>query len=221
MSLTPTYPPTFSPAYKPIILTLTSDVRNDGSTGSSKTITAVNNENGFAELNFSAPHLLLKGDFVLITAAPGATYLLGVAKVISVSSSTQVVINTAFITGLSSNGTVYKYLSNYTAIINTYIYVESAPTTPQLVSQNTVIPRKNLTSGFLYFEIDVSAIIKSYNYEGLNADDVLSSDLYPLDSNPVAQLNNKSFVKFHNSFAEAYDNPVGGEAEYQPQHPTT
>lgn len=218
--LTPTYPDTFSAAYNPIILTLTSDVRNDGSQGSAKTISAAANENGFTKLTFTAPHVLLKGDFILITAAPGASYLLGVAKVIAVSSSTVLVINKAFITGISSNGTVYKYLNNYTAIINTYIYVEAAPTTPELVSQNTVIPKKNLTTGFLYFEIDLSTIITSYNYEGLGIDDVLSSDLYPLDSNPVAQLNNKSFVKFHNDFAEAFDNPVGGESEYQPQNPT-
>lgn len=218
--LTPTYPPTFNAAYNPIIITLTSDVRNDGSTGSAKTINAVSNENGFAELTFTAPHTLLKGDFVLITSAPGASYLLGVAKVITVSSSTVIVINKAFITGISSNGTVYKYLNNYTAIVNTYIYVEAAPTTPELISSNTIIPKKNITTGFLYFEFDVSSIIKSYNYEGLGIDDVLSSDLYPLNSNPVAQLNNKSFVKFHNDFAEAFDNPVGGVSEYQPQNPT-
>lgn len=220
MSLTPTYPPTFNAAYNPIILTLTSDVRNDGSQGSAKTISSASNENGFAELIFTAPHSLLKGDYILITSAPGADYLLGVSKVISITSSTELVINKAFITGISSNGTVYKYLNNYTAIVNTYIYVEAAPTTPELISSNTIIPRKNITTGFLYFEFDVSSIIKSYNYEGLGIDDILSSDLYPLDSNPVAQLNNKSFVKFHNDFAEAFDNPVGGEAEYQPQNPT-
>lgn len=219
--LTPTYPQTYSPAYNPILLTLVSDVRNDGTIGAAKTIDNITNNNGFAEINFTTNHGLVKGDFILITLAPDADYLLGKFLVIEVPDSDTIVINLPYQTDITANGTAYEYYNNYTAIIYTYIYVDAAPTTPNLVVTTTLVPKKNLTTGFLFFEADLSSTLVNFNYEGLNASDVLGSDLYPLDSNPVAQINKKSFVKYHVEFAEAYDNPVNGSAEYVPQNPTT
>jgi hypothetical protein len=221
MALTPVYPEDIAPAYNPIILRLDSNVTNSSTTGSSKSLTSVTNNGGFAQLNFSAPHTLVKGDYVIVFTSPGALGLLGVGLVTVLVDSDSIVINKPFVSNITSNGSVFKYLNNYSAIVNTYIYVEDAPTTPELVSSTTVIPKKNLSTGFLYFEVDIAPILKNFNYDGLAADDVMSSDLYPLDSNPVAQINKKSFVKYHVAFAEAYDNPVGGESEYVSQNEQT
>lgn len=214
MALTPIYPDDITPAYNPIILRLDSDVRNDSTTGSIKSISGVDNNGGFAQLDFGGAHGLLKGDYILITVSPGAVGLLGVALVTEIIDTMVLVINKPFINVPTGTVNAYKYYNNYTAVVNTYIYVDDAPTTPELVSVNTIIPKKNLTTGFFYFQLDVSGILNKFNYEGLSADDVMSSDLYPLDSNPVAQINKKSFVKYHLAFAEAYDNPVGGTPEY-------
>lgn len=221
MALTPVYPEDIAPAYNPIILTLTSDVTNNSTTGTSKTITSVTNNGGFAQLNFSAAHSLLKGDYVLVVGAPGANGLLGVSLVTTLVDSDSIVINKPYTNNIGSNGSAFKYFNNYSAVIYTYVYIDDAPTTPELVASTTVIPKKNLTTGFFYFEIDIAPILKNFNYEGLGADDVMSSDLYPLDSNPVAQVNKKSFVKYHVAFAEAYDNPVGGQSEYVTQNEQT
>lgn len=221
MSLTPTYPDTIAPAYNPIILTLVSDITNLSTQGAVKTITSVTNNGGYAQLNFSAAHGLVKGDFVLITVAPDAPGLLGVGLITELTDADSVVINKPFVNNISANGNAFKYISNYSAVIYTYVYIDDNPILPNLVSTNTIIPKKNLSTGFLYFEIDLAPILNKFNYEGFAADDVMSSDLYPLDSNPVAQINKKSFVKYHVEFAEAYDNPIGGDPGYVEQLPQT
>lgn len=211
MALTITPPAEYAPAYNPVIVTAQSDVRDDFTTGASIGIDVVSSSNGFAQLTTGAPHGLLRGDYILITSAPGATDLVGVALITSVPDSDNIVIDRPFVTGLSSSGTLYKYISNYTCLLKFYIYVSSAPSTTVLVATKSLKPK--FEAGYCVFYIDLSGLIKSYNYEGLEQGDVLSSDLY--EGTEAVQVNEKSFVKYGFECFEAFDNPVGGSPVYQ------
>lgn len=211
MTLVVTPPAEYSAAYNPVIVTAQSDVRDNFTTGSPIEITSVTSNGGFTQLLMDSPPALLQGDYILITSAPGAEYLEGVSLIIRVIDTDNIVINKPFVTGLSASGTVYKYISNYTCLVKFYIYVSAAPSTAVLVATKSLKPK--FESGYCKFYIDLSGLIKSYNYKGLSPSDILSSDLYTT-TDPV-QINEKSFVKYGFECFEAFDNPVGGEPVYQ------
>ena len=211
MALTITPPSEYSAAYNPVVVTATSDVRDDFTTGSSYAIDTVTSASGFAQLTLDSPHTFLQGDFVLITSAPGAEYLEGVSLVTSVPDTDNIVINKPFLTNVSSGGLIYKYISNYGMLLKFYVYVTTAPSTEVLVATKTLKPK--FSGGFCVFYADLSGLIQSYNYEGTDSDDVLSSDLY--EATEAVQVNEKSFVHYGFECFEAFDNPVGGEPVYQ------
>lgn len=212
MALTITYPNSITPAFNPVVIEATSNVRDDYTIGSAKTISSISQSGGFAVLNFSASHSLLKGDFVLITSAPGSLESLGVALVTQVIDSDSVKVNIPFFASLTSSGTAYKYISNYACVVDLYVYYISAPTTPVYIGQ--IKQRPKFLNGFCFFEIDVSGIFKSYNFSGPGSDKVLSWDIFPA-TNPSIQSNTKSFVKWGIDVYEGFDNPSGGVPEWQ------
>jgi hypothetical protein len=210
MALTITHATDYAPAYNPVMVSAVSTVRDDFTLGSAKTITVVTNASGYVQLTFSASHNLIQGDFVLITSAPGTEGIETVGYVTSVPTGTSLVTNIPYITGLSSNGTAYKYIKNYSCIVKFYIYIASAPSTALLAATKLVRPK--FVAGFCNFDIDLSGLIQSYNYEGFAPSDVLSSDLYT--SGVLLQKNRQSFVKYGYELFEASDSPIGGEAEF-------
>lgn len=216
MALTITHATNYAPAYNPVVVSAVSTVRDDFTLGSAKTITVVTNTSGYVQLTFSASHGLIKGDFILITSAPGTEAIETVGYITSVPTATSIVTNIPYVTGLSSNGTAYKYIKNYSCIVRFYVYTSDAPSTEKLAA--TKIVRPKFAGGFCKFDIDLSGLIQSYNYEGFTPSDVLSSDLY--DSGVLLQYNRKSFVKYGYELFEASDSPIGGEAEYVENTPT-
>lgn len=210
MALTVTSPQEYSAAYNPVIVKAQSDVRDDFTIGAAKTVTVVTSASGFASLTFSANHGLIKGDYILITSAPDASSILGIALVTSVPTLTSLVINKAFSTGISSNGTAYKYISNYSCLTKFFVYYSSAPLVAVQVASKTLKPK--FENGFCVFYIDLAGLIQSYNFEGDGVDDVLSSDIYV--GGGGIQVNEKSFVKYGFECFEAFDNPVGGIPSY-------
>lgn len=212
MALTILFPGNVTPAYNPIIVSATSNVRADFTIGSAKTISSISQSGGYAVLNFTAAHGLLKGDFVLITSAPGATEYQTKALVIAVLDSDSVKISLVYTNAITSNGTAYKYINNYSCQVKFYIYVNAAPTTEIYVASKTVVPK--FVGGFCYFEIDVAPLVKAYNFEAYEEAEVLGWDLFsPDDVSP--KINNHSFVKWGIELFEAFDNPAGGFPEYQ------
>lgn len=214
MALTITYPDEITPSHNPIIISAVSDVSDKFTIGSSLDFISVGNDAGFAEIVFDYPVTLLKGDYIFIAkgSAPGAEYLEGVSLIIKKTSSDTYTINKPFQTNISSNGQAYKYLNNYTCLLKFYIYVTSAPTTAIYVASKTIVPK--FVGGFCYFEIDVSNLVKAFNFEAYDVDEVLSWDLRPIGSELLI-INNHSFVKWGVELFEAFDNPSGGLPEYQ------
>lgn len=211
MALTITPPAEYAPAYNPIIVTAVSDVRDDFTTGTQDDLDSVTSNGGFVQIAVGGGgNTYLKGDYILITSAPGAEPLEGVALITEVLGSDNYVINKPFTTGLSGAGSLYKYISNYSMLLKFYIYVTAAPTTAVLVATKTLKPK--FLNGFCVFYSDLAPLIQSYNYAGLNADDVMSSDLY--EGTEAVQVNTKSFVKYGFECFEAFDNAVGGEPVY-------
>lgn len=212
MALTITYPNAITPAFNPVLITATSTVRDDYTIGSAKTITSITQSGGFCVLNFSAGHSLLKGDFVLITSAPGSEEIIGVGLVTQIIDSNSLKINIPFVASLTSNGTAYKYIANYSCVVDLYVYYNSAPSTAVYIGQK--IQKPKFVGGFCYFEIDVASIIKSYNFKQSGSSEVLSWDLYEYATTGL-QINTKSFVKWGVELAEGFDNPSGGVPEWQ------
>ena len=212
MALTITAPDEYSAAYNPIVVEAVSTVRDDFTTGMEDTIDSITSNSGFVQLTLgSGSNTYLKGDYMLITSAPGAETLEGVALITEVVTTDVYVINKAFTTGLSAVGAVYKYISNYSMLLKFYIYVTSAPSTAVLVATKTLKPK--FSGGFCVFNADLSGLIQSYNYEGTDPDDVMNSDIYI--GAGALQINNKSFVKYGFECFEAFDNPVGGTPVYE------
>lgn len=207
MALTITPPAEYAAAYNPLVITATSDVRDDFTTGASFGIDMVTSSGGFVQITSDAPTGLLQGDFILITSAPGIDSLVGVALITNIVDTDNFVINKPFTTGLSAAGTAFKYISNYSMLLKFYIYVTSAPTTAVLVATKLLKPK--FVGGFCVFYSDLAPLIQAYNYAGLEAGDVLSSDLY--EATEAVQVDEKSFVKYGFECFEAFDNPVGGE----------
>lgn len=216
MALTITHATNYAPAYNPVVVSAVSTVRDDFTLGLAKTVTVVTNTLGYVQLTFSANHNLVKGDFVLITSAPGTEGIETVGYVTSVPTATSLVTNIPYITGLSSNGTAYKYIKNYSCVVRFYVYTVDAPSTAKLAA--TKIVRPKFVGGFCQFDIDLAGLIQSYNYEGFTPSDVLSSDLYT--ANNILQNNRKSFVKYGYELFEASDSPIGGDAEFVENNPT-
>lgn len=206
MTLTITQPARVTPAYNPIIIEAVSDVSSDFTIGSAILFDSISSNNGNCELAFSDPHGLLKGDYLLITEAPDAEYILGVALVTKVIDTTTLVINKVFVNDLSATGTLFKYLNNYSAYIKFYVYTDDAPTTPKFALDLTLKPK--FEGGFCKFDIDVSSIVRNYCFRGFNVDDVLKYNLIP--SNQYTFINKKSFVHWGTEISEAFDNPQGG-----------
>ena len=211
MALTVTSPSEYSAAYNPVIVQAVSDVRDDFTIGASIGMDVVASASGFVQITTDAPHGLLQGDYILITSAPGVTTLEGVALITSVVDSDNIIINKPFTTGISSAGTLYKYISNYSMLLKFYVYITTAPSTAVLVATKTLKPK--FSGGYCVFYSDLSGLIQSYNYEGRGSDDVLSSDLYLLTD--AVQVDEKSFVKYGFETFEAFDNPVGGTPVYE------
>lgn len=214
MSLTITPPPGYTAGFNPIIVHATSNVRENYTIGDvlGDAIDAITSNNGYAQLTFISDHFLLKGDYILITSAPGSEGLEGIALVTQIINDSNIVINRPFITGLSDQGFAYKYLNNYNAISRFYIYVNANPTTPLLVSTKTLKPK--FVDGFCEFEIDMSGLVKEYNFVAHKPEEVLWGDLYPLDGLGL-QVDKKSFIKWGYELFEAFDNPVGGLPQYE------
>lgn len=212
MSLSVTPPADFSPAYNPVLVEAVSNVRDDFTTGSALEITAVTESNGYSILTFGTAHGLLQGDYILVTLAPDADYLLGVALVTEVIDVDNVLTNKIFLTGVSGNGEAFKYISNYSLLLKFYIYITTDSGTPILSA--TKILKPFFSGGFCNFRIDLSNLIQGYNFAGYDADDVLSSDIFPIGGTG-SQPNNKSFVKYGFECFEAFDNPIGGDPVFE------
>lgn len=209
MALTITAPDQYAAAYNPLVITATSDVRDDFTTGLAVEITSITSNGGFAQITIDNVSSIdyLQGDYFLITSAPGVESIEGVALITSVIDIDNYVINRPFTTGLSSVGECFKYISNYSMLLKFYIYVTTAPSTAVLVATKLLKPK--FAGGFCVFYADVAPLVQSYNYAGLEAGDVLSSDLY--EATEAVQVNTKSFVKYGYEAFEAFDNPVGGQ----------
>lgn len=218
MTLVITSPPAITAAYNPIIIVANSNVRDDGTIGpaAGTGIDAVTNTGGYATLTFLSDHGLLLGGYIKITSAPGQPNLVGIALITKVVSTDTIVINKPYPGAISSAGIVYRYISNYNAQLSFYIYVNSAPNTPLLAATKTVKPR--FASGFCLFEIDVSGLVRGFNYNAYTAKDVLTSDLYPITGTSL-HFDKKSFVKWGFEIIEAFDGPIGGIPEYQTGDP--
>jgi hypothetical protein len=213
MALTVTSPSEYSAAYNPVIVQAVSDVRDDFTIGDIMVVTDISSSSGFAKITIDniGSFVFLQGDYVLLTSLPGSESIEGVALITSVIDIDNFVINKPFITGLSSNGSLYKYISNYSMLLKFYVYITTAPSTAVLVATKTLKPK--FLSGYCVFYSDLSGLIQSYNYEGTTTDDVLSSDLYV--ATEAVQVDKKSFVKYGFECFEAFDNPVGGTPVYQ------
>lgn len=211
MALTITYPNRVTPAYNPILIEAISDVTRDFTIGIAKGFDTVSSANGFCRLDFLFDHNLQSGDYILITSAPGAEQVEGVALVTSIIDSDSLVINKPFTTGLSALGEAFKYLNNYNAYVKIYVYTEDAPTTPKFVGDKTL--KAKFEGGFCKFVIDMASIVRGFNWDAYAPNEVLKWDLIPSGSTHF--VNKKSFVHWGVEISEAFDNPAGGTPQYE------
>ncbi len=212
MALTITAPDRLTPAYNPVIILATSDVRSDYTIGSIDDIDTITSNAGFVQLALgSGGNTYLKGDYILIVNAPGAEYLLGVALITKVVSLDTYVINKPFVTGLTSTGQLYKYLNNYSAYLKFYVYTEDAPSTAKFAGDKILKPK--FEGGFCKFIIDMAGMIKDFNYDDFTPSEVLKYDLIP--ANQYTFVNKKSFVIWGYELTEAFDNAVGGNPVFE------
>ena len=211
MALTITYPDRVTAAFNPILIEAVSDVSDLYTIGADKVIFNITSVSGFCNLEFDAAHSLQQGDYILITDAPGAEYLEGVALVTRIVDSDTLIINKPFSTGLYSDATAFKYLNNYGAYVKIYVYTSDAPSTAKLVGDLTAKPK--FEGGFCKFIINMASVVKDYNWNAFTIADTLKWDLIP--SGSTTFVNKKSFVHWGVEIAEAFDNPAGGLPTYE------
>lgn len=213
MSLTiNTEPNSYTAVYNPIIFEFDSDVASDFTIGAEKESETTSNYNGFIQIYSSlALHGLLQGDFIKISQDGGITGLEGIYIVTKIIDTETFVINAPYTIAPTGQVWYYKYLKNYNAVIRVFAY-NLCDANYKLISKLTLKPR--FVGGYCKFYIDVADILKDFNNECNTADDVISSDLFPLISAPIIQTNNNSFLSFYISYAEGFDNPISGDAEY-------
>ena len=211
MALTITYPARVTAAFNPILIEAVSDVASDFTIGLIREFDTVSSANGFCQLDFLFDHNLQKGDYILITSAPGAEYIEGVSLVTAIVDTDSLIINKPFSTGLSAYATAYRYLNNYGAYVKIYVYTSDAPSTAKLVGDLTVKPK--FEGGFCKFIINMASVVKDYNWNAFTIADTLKWDLIP--SGNTTFVNKKSFVHWGVEIAEAFDNPAGGLPTYE------
>lgn len=213
MSLTiSTEPSLYTGVYNPIIFEFDSDVTSDFTIGGEIEAENFYNTNGYCTIfNGSASHGLLVGDFVKISQDGGISGLQGIWIVTQIIDSENFVINAPYTIAPTSPVFYYKYLKNYNAVIRVFAY-NLCDADYNLIAKLTLKPR--FVGGYCQFYIDIADILKDFNNECNTADDVISGDLFPLLAPPIIQANNNSFLKFYISYAEGFDNPISGEAEY-------
>ena len=218
MSLTISVEPNSSTAvYNPIVFEFDSDVRSDYTIGDETRATSVINYNGYVQLFVGTGHSLLQGDFVKISQDGGITGLEGIYSVTKIIDDANFVINAPYTIAPTSDVFYFKYIKNYNAVIRVFAY-NLCDASYKLIAKLTLKPR--FVGGFCKFYIDVADILKDFNNECNTADDVISGDLFPLISAPIIQTNNNSFLKFYISYAEGFDNPISGDAEYIETEPS-
>lgn len=213
MSLTISVEPNLSTAvYNPIVFEFDSDVTSDFTIGAEIESETTTNYNGYVQIfNSSAGHGLLQGDFIKISQNGGISALSGIWIVTKIIDTETFVINAPYTIAPTSPVWYFKYIKNYNAVIRVFAY-NLCDANYKLVAKLTLKPR--FVGGFCKFYIDVADILKDFNNECNTADDVISSDLFPLISAPIIQTNNNSFLSFYISYAEGFDNPISGDAEY-------
>jgi hypothetical protein len=213
MSLTiNTEPNSYTAVYNPIIFEFDSDVASDFTIGAEKESETTSNYNGYIQIfNGSTAHGLLVGDFIKISQDGGITGLEGIYIVTKIIDNDNFVINAPYTIAPTGQVWYYKYLKNYNAVIRVFAY-NLCDANYKLIAKLTLKPR--FIGGYCKFYIDVADILKDFNNECNTADDVISSDLFPLISAPIIQTNNNSFLSFYISYAEGFDNPISGDAEY-------
>jgi hypothetical protein len=215
MALTITAPEDTTAAYNPIIIQAVSDVRDNFTFGAAKTISSVSSSStGYINLNFSAAHGLLKGDYVWISSAPGLETLEDkFYLILAVVDSDTVTIAQRFNSGLTSNGTAYKYIKNYNAFLKFYVYTADAPTTPKYAANKNIKP--TFEAGYCVFNVDVSDLVRQFTYKSYTAADVLPGvDFWPIGATDDVRVNESSFVKWGYELSEGFDNPLGGVPVY-------
>jgi hypothetical protein len=213
MSLTiSTEPSSYTAVYNPIIFEFDSDVTSDFTIGAETEVEVISNYNGYIQIFSSlALHGLLQGDFIKISQDGGITGLEGIYIVTKIIDTETFVINAPYTIAPTGQVFYFKYLKNYNAVIRVFAY-NLCDNSYKLIAKLTLKPR--FVGGFCKFYIDVSDILKDFNNECNTADDVISGDLFPLVSVPIIQTNNNSFLSFYISYAEGFDNPISGDAEY-------
>ena len=213
MSLTiSTEPNSYTAVYNPIIFEFDSDVASDFTIGAEKESETTSNYNGYIQIfNGSTAHGLLVGDFIKISQDGGITGLEGIYIVTKIIDNDNFVINAPYTIAPTGQVWYYKYLKNYNAVFRVFAY-NLCDANYKLIAKLTLKPR--FIGGYCKFYIDVADILKDFNNECNTADDVISSDLFPLISAPIIQTNNNSFLSFYISYAEGFDNPISGDAEY-------
>jgi hypothetical protein len=219
MSLTINTEPNSSTAvYNPIEFVFDSDVASDFTIGAEIESETTSNYNGYIQIfNGTTAHGLLQGDFIKISQDGGLAGLAGIWIVTNIPDPNTFVINAPYTIAPTGQVWYYKYLKNYNAVIRVFAY-NLCDANYKLIAKLTLKPR--FVGGYCKFYIDVADILKDFNNECNTADDVISSDLFPLISAPIIQTNNNSFLSFYISYAEGFDNPISGDAEYIETEPS-
>jgi hypothetical protein len=207
-----TEPSSYTAVYNPIIFEFDSDVTSDFTIGGEIEAETFFNTNGYCTIfNSSAPHGLLQGDFIKISQDGGITGLEGIYIVTKIIDTETFIINAPYTIAPTSPVWYFKYLKNYNAVIRVFAY-NLCDTSYKLIAKLNLKPR--FVGGYCKFYIDIADILKDFNNECNTADSVISGDLFPLISPPIIETNNNSFLKFYISYAEGFDNPISGDAEY-------
>jgi hypothetical protein len=103
----------------PLIYKLESDTFPTNSVDATDTVTSVTNSNGYAQLNLSGTYETYAVGRYLTVAT---TNYIGVFRIRSITSSTQIVIDTAFI--VTDTGTIQLYYIGYYIEVNVYAGIE-------------------------------------------------------------------------------------------------
>jgi hypothetical protein len=219
MSLTiSTEPSSYTAVYNPIIFEFDSDVNSDFTIGGEIESETTSNYNGYIQIfNGSTAHGLLVGDFIKISQDGGITGLEGIYIVTKIIDIETFVINAPYTIAPTSPVWYFKYLKNYNAVIRVFAY-NLCDASYKLIAKLTLKPI--FVGGYCKFYIDIADILKDFNNECNTADNVISGDLFPLISPPTIETNNNSFLKFYISYAEGFDNPISGDAEYIETEPS-
>lgn len=191
----------FQCVHLPIVYKIKSDIWPTNTTGTSRNISSITDDNGLCNLNLSGS-LGTFNELEYVKISNNSDFSDEVYQVVNKVSSSDITINRAYEAGLSTGGTVILYFNNYTVYVRIYGGLKSshfwqAQKPYELLTTLKVTPDSN-------------------NIATINIAEILKSKIRPTENSTLALTlpnNLDFFTQFYISVAETYDDASTGQVE--------